>query len=225
MAPPKEPAAEQDSKPADRSTPTDVRSKPARKQPDPTVSLTESTKTPPKPAGSSKAPADTTEPSGPELVLVIDPERLVLTVGETRPIVAYACPKDAADPGPDEQYGTADDPCSTRADVEWSLKDPDVADIVEAEGKRTRLSATRAIAATKVIAKAGDLTARVELKIKPAATPEPAPTVETPASQPQPEAAGPADGAAQPGARPPVESRPASERGADTGTDTGEPAG
>ncbi len=198
-APPKQPTAEQDSKSAERPVPRAERPKAATERPDPPQSRPDATEPPqkpaiekresePKPAGPSKVLPEKTAATVPELVLVIDPERLVLTVGETRPLVAYACPNGAAGPGADEKYGTADDACSTRENVEWSLKDPDVADIVEAEGKRTRLSATQAIAVTKVIAKAGDLTAKGELKIKPAVTPEPAPTVETAASQPRSQA-------------------------------------
>ena len=114
---------------------------------------------------STRQPRPEPEPK-PKLVLVIQPQKLVLTVGESKRIAAFVCAKDIG-PGPDKEYGTTDDGCTLKKNVEWSLMDPAVAVFTEGNDRKTKLSAATATTGSKLIARAGDLTAKIGLKIKP----------------------------------------------------------
>ncbi len=107
-----------------------------------------------------------------ERVLVILPTELVLTVGDVQAVAAYVCVKDDSPRGQGWDPAT-DSACDYRKNARWSLSDPDVGSFSKQKGEKTKLSAVAAIEATEVIAVTNELSAKVDLRIQPAAAAKP----------------------------------------------------
>jgi hypothetical protein len=129
------------------------------------------------------------------------PRQLDLRVGGTKVVRAFTC--DAADRSPfglDRKPGTPDDSCQAVA-ARWSARDAGVLSFSFRHGEKTRVSLVAGVP-TKLVATAGDLTARLPVRplLDPAApAADPASPPAEPVTPPADEAtAAPSDAPAEP---------------------------
>ena len=121
------------------------------------------------PGGTDSSPGHAEGGPGPQpeqatapRALLLFPRRLDMRVGGTRLVRAFTC--DAADRSPlglDRKPGTRDDSCRPVA-ARWSARDAGVVTISFRHGEKTRVTLA-ASARTKLVATAGDLTARLPI--------------------------------------------------------------
>ncbi len=164
-------AAEQQSDPAPEQ--------PAEpEEPGPTVKKAEKSEPAPRTAEPKKAaPAleplkvePKAEPVEPEMVLVIHPKVIKLEVGGVKKKVrAYECPAGDASPFGADSKPSADDLCKV-VNVDWIMRDESVARASKDKAKKIRVFAGDEPGRTRLIAKRGDMKAKIKIKIRAAET-------------------------------------------------------